>query len=101
MQSKIESIIISTLKNLADEFEYENLANPNTKTAIYGANGGLDSLGLVSFITDLEQTLSDELGIEVILANEKAMSMRNSPFKDVESLTNYILSLTDSTDSKA
>lgn len=101
MQSKIEAIIIKTLKNLADEFEYEGLENPNTKTAIYGANGGLDSLGLVSFITDLEQTLSDELGLEVILANEKAMSMRNSPFKDVESLTNYILSLTDSTDSKA
>lgn len=101
MQSKIEAIIIKTLKNLADEFEYEGLENPNAQSAIYGGGGGLDSLSLVSFITDLEQTLSDELGLEVILASEKTMSMRNSPFKDVATLTSYILTLTDSNDSKA
>lgn len=101
MQTKIENLIIAILKNMADEFEYEVLANPNADTAIYGNNGGLDSLGLVSFITDLEQSLNDELGIEVILADEKTMSMRNSPFKDVATLTKYILSLTDSNTPKA
>ena len=104
MESKIQSLIITTLKNLADEFEYEGLANPSTQTAIYGANAngnGLDSLALVSFITDLEQVLNDDLGIEVILADEKAMSMQNSPFKDVATLTKYILTLIDSADSKA
>lgn len=55
--------------------------------------GGLDSLALVSFITDLEQTLNDELGLELILADERAMSSKNSPFKNVESLTQYILTL--------
>ncbi|MGX3097353.1 hypothetical protein [Helicobacter sp. 23-1046] len=101
MENKIQSTIIAILKNLADEFECEALANPNAETAIYGNNGGLDSLGLVSFITDLEQSLSDELGIEVILADEKTMSMRNSPFKDVATLTQYILTLTDSSTPKA
>ena len=101
MQTKIENLIIAILKNLADEFEYEALANPNAETAIYGNNGGLDSLGLVSFIADLEQSLNDELGIEVILADEKTMSMRNSPFKDVATLTQYILTLTDSSTPKA
>lgn len=101
MQTKIQSLIIQTLKNLADEFEYEALANPSAETAIYGNNGGLDSLGLVSFITDLEQSLNDALGVEVILADEKTMSMRNSPFKDVATLTQYILTLTDSSAPKA
>lgn len=55
--------------------------------------GGLDSLALVSFITDLEQTLNDELGLELILADERAMSSKNSPFKNVDSLTQYILTL--------
>lgn len=104
MQNKIQSIIIAILKDLADEFEIEDLANPSATTAIYGASGansGLDSLALVSFITDLEQRLSDELGLNVILADEKTMSLRNSPFKDVATLTSYILSLSDSSDSKA
>lgn len=104
MQNKIQSIIIAILKDLAEEFEIEALANPNATTAIYGASGtnsGLDSLALVSFITDLEQRLSDELGLNVILADEKTMSLRNSPFKDVATLTSYILSLSDSSDSKA
>lgn len=100
MQNKIQSIIIAILKDLAEEFEIEDLANPNATTAIYGASG-LDSLALVSFITDLEQRLSDELGLNVILADEKTMSLRNSPFKDVATLTSYILSLSDSSDSKA
>lgn len=96
MQNKIQSIIIAILKDLAEEFEIEDLANPSATTAIYGANSGLDSLALVSFITDLEQRLSDELGLNVILADEKTMSLRNSPFKDVATLTSYILSLSDS-----
>ena len=101
MQTKIENLIIAILKNMADEFECEALVNPNLDTPIYGNNGGLDSLGLVSFITDLEQSLSDELGINVVLADEKTMSMRNSPFKDVATLTQYILTLTDSSAPKA
>ena len=94
MQQKIESVIIDTLQNLADEFECEELAHPNATTIIYGNNGVPDSLALVSFITDLEQQLTTKLGITVTLADEKAMSVRNSPFKDVATLTQYILTQT-------
>lgn len=93
MKAKIENIIVTTLKNLADEFEMKELQSPNATTQIYGGGGGLDSLALVSFITDLEQTLNDELGLELILADERAMSSKNSPFKNVGSLTQYILTL--------
>jgi acyl carrier protein len=55
MQDKIEKIIIETLVELNEELENESLENPNSKTKLYGANGGLDSLALVSFITDLEE----------------------------------------------
>lgn len=94
MQTKIENIIIKTLKNLSDEFEMKELENPSATTPIYGGGGGgFDSLALVSFITDLEQRLSDELGLEIVLADERAMSANNSPFKNVTSLTQYILTM--------
>jgi len=44
-------------------------------------------------ITDLEERISDEFDKDITLADEKAMSQRNSPFRSVESLTNYISKL--------
>ena len=93
MQDKIEKIIIETLVELNEELENESLENPSSKTKLYGANGGLDSLALVSFITDLEEKISDEFEKEIVLADEKAMSAKTSPFRNVESLTLYIKSL--------
>ncbi len=90
----IEQIILNALTNLADELESEDLRNPNKDTKIYGIDGNLDSLALVSLIADLESELSEKLNINIVLADEKAMSMRNSPFRDVTTLTQYIYDLT-------
>lgn len=90
---KIQGFIYKALQNLADELENECLKNPNEHTQIYGKEGHLDSLALVSLISDLEAILSEELNIDITLADEKAMSQKNSPFKDVESLSSYIAQL--------
>lgn len=93
MQEKIEKIITDTLKELNEELENDSFVNPNPKTKLYGANGAMDSLALVSFITDLEDKISDEFEKDIILADEKAMSAKTSPFRNIESLTSYIKSL--------
>ncbi|HEG2607115.1 hypothetical protein, partial [Campylobacter sp. W0066.1] len=68
MQEKIQNIIFYSLKNLADELENDDFKNPNLKTKIYGINGNLDSLALVSLVSDLEELLSEEFNKEIILA---------------------------------
>lgn len=93
MEEKIQNIIMQALKNLADELENPELENPNVQTKIYGNEGNLDSLALVSFITDVEEMIDLEFHTTITLADEKAMSSRNSPFKDVETLTQYIQNL--------
>ncbi len=93
MQVKIEQIIIKTLVELNEELEDESLFNPNSKTKLYGTSNGIDSLSLVSFITDLEEKISDEFNKEIVLADEKAMSAKTSPFRNVETLTLYIKTL--------
>ena len=93
MQEKIEKIIIDTLKELNEELENEAFLNPNSKTKLYGGNGAMDSLALVSFIADLEDKISDKFEKDIILADEKAMSAKTSPFRNIESLTSYIKSL--------
>ena len=93
MQQKIEKIIVQALVELNEELENENLNNPTSETKLYGGSGALDSLALVSLITDLEEKISDEFEKDIILADEKAMSQRTSPFRSVETLTNYIQKL--------
>ena len=93
MQNKIEKVIIDSLIELNDELENSELNNPTKDTKLYGGNGALDSLALVSFITDLEERISDEFEKDIVLADEKAMSQRTSPFRNVEALTIYIQKL--------
>ena len=90
MKNKIEEIIIEVLIELNEELEKDALNNPTKDTKLYGGSGALDSLALVSLITDLEERISDEFDNDIILADEKAMSQRTSPFRSVESLTIYI-----------
>ncbi|AAP76690.1 hypothetical protein LS66_006165 [Helicobacter sp. MIT 03-1614] len=90
MKEKIQNVIFEALRNLADEIQHDELKTPTLETKIYGIDGHLDSLALVSFIADLEEMLS-ALNIHIVLADEKTMSARNSPFKDVATLTSYIL----------
>jgi acyl carrier protein len=90
MSEKIEKIIVDSLIELNEELEGNPLGNPTKSTKLFGANGALDSLALVSIITDLEERISDEFDKNIVLADEKAMSQRNSPFNSVESLTKYI-----------
>ena len=61
--------------------------------AIFGAGGVLDSLDLVNYLADLEYRLDQEYGRELVLASERAMSRSRSPFRDVDSLTAYIMEL--------
>jgi acyl carrier protein len=62
-------------------------------TPLIGRESPLDSLGLVTLIVDLEQRLAEEHGLHLILADDRAMSQRNSPFRSVGSLTEYVCRL--------
>jgi acyl carrier protein len=67
------------------------------ETILFGESGTLDSLGLVSLIVSLEDEIQLSLGIPILLADERAMSQRKSPFRSVGSLTEYIAGLVNGT----
>lgn len=90
MKEKIERIIIESLVELNEELGSEDLKSPNEETRLFGGNGGLDSISLVSLITDIEDSISEEFGVDIVLADERAMSQRTSPFRRISSLSKYI-----------
>ena len=50
-----------------------------------------DATDLVVLRERLKASLADELGIEITLADEKAMSQASSPFRTVDTLVDYIV----------
>lgn len=50
----------------------------------------LDSLGLASLVIDIEERLESRYGIAITVADDRAMSQRNSPFRTVDSLVEYL-----------
>jgi|CXWL01.1.fsa_nt_gi acyl carrier protein len=59
-------------------------------TAVFGKRSPIDSIQLVSLIVDIEDSIHDVFGVEVALADQRAMSRTDSPFRDVQSLCDYI-----------
>ena len=64
------------------------------QTRLIGRDAVLDSMGLVSLIVDIEQRLENEFGVALVLADERAMSQKHSPFRSVQTLSDYIYQLT-------
>jgi acyl carrier protein len=58
-------------------------------TPLLGSDSVLDSIGLVNVIIDIESKFADE-GIEISLTSAEAMSRRNSPFRKVVALVDFI-----------
>ena len=60
------------------------------ETRLLGSQSILDSLHLVSLIVTIERELEDAFGVALTLADERALSMKESPFRSIQSLADYI-----------
>lgn len=62
-------------------------------TQLFGSKSKLDSMGLVSLIVTVERLIDEKYGKTVTLASEKAFSRSSSPFRTVQTLSEYISEL--------
>lgn len=90
---KVIQLVFSAIDEVNQSLPKEQQLAKSSATILFGKGSHLDSLGLVNLIVATEQIIEEEFGVPVTLADEKAMSQKNSPFQTVESLVNYILSL--------
>lgn len=93
MLEKIFNIVLTTIEEFNSIYKKNIPIELGKDTPLYGKEGVLDSLGLVSLIVMIEQAIEDELEVSLILADEKAMSQKTSPFLEVGLLVNYIYRL--------
>jgi acyl carrier protein len=60
------------------------------ETRLLGSQSVLDSMRLVSLIVTIEREVEDTFGVALTLADERALSMKASPFRSIQSLADYI-----------
>jgi acyl carrier protein len=94
MNKIFRSDIFDLVKNCIIEhqetYEYKLSLDEGEDTRLFGGNSPIDSLGLVSLVVSIEEAIEEKWGVTIILADEKAMSRRSSPFMKVGYLIDYI-----------
>ncbi len=59
-------------------------------TLLFGSGGSLDSMALVSIVIEMEEELENAYGVQLVLADQKAVSRSLSPFLSVRRFAAYI-----------
>jgi acyl carrier protein len=96
---KIVQLVLASAVEFNQDLEHKIEVDKGGDAGLFGEGGALDSLGLVGFIILVEQDIADRMGIEVSLADERAMSQRRSPYKTVQRLAEHILERMDEVES--
>lgn len=86
---KLQNIIIEEVQLLLEELGEEQVSDLESKV-LYGADGILSSLSLVRLIVSIENRIFENEGLHINLTDEKALSMRNSPFRSISALRSLV-----------
>ena len=92
---KIIQLIFKAVDELNPNLPKDQRLTKSRDTVLFGKSGKLDSLGLVNLIVAVEQKIEEEFEVSVNLANEKAISQKNSPFKTIATLASYTCKLVE------
>lgn len=86
----IEKLIFNSIDEFNNQQGKGDSLEKSKDTSLFGNTGQLDSLGLVSLIIIIEQNIEDEFDINITIADEKAMSQNNSPFRTIGTLVDFL-----------
>ena len=94
--SKKEKIVKLSLEEVGilNEFLLESQQlELSPQTVLFGEEGSLDSLALVNLIVAVEERIEEDFDTTISLADERAFSQTESPFRTISTLADYINSL--------
>ena len=86
-------MMVELLQEVVDDQHEDEPLQATPALPLVGGEAVITSLGLVSFIADVELSLDEEYDLEVVLVSEKALSRQRSPFRTVDTLADYIVEL--------
>lgn len=85
-----QTVVAITLQCLQNFIPAQKTALKES-SSLFAEDGFLDSVNLVAFLMELEQQLQEHSRISIRLISDKALSQKQSPFRNVGSLVDFIL----------
>ena len=92
-RDRIIQAIYNAIDEVNEELPRELQLAKSPSTVLFGESSPLDSLGLVNLIVTSEQELAAEFNTSLTLADERALSLENSPFRTIGTLAEYVSQL--------
>lgn len=90
----IQQLITDSLHQLRSDLALPQLEETSAATVLMGEGSDLDSMAVVHLIVDLEARLEEAYGKNWILADERALSRKRSPFRTIGDLSEFIIETT-------
>jgi acyl carrier protein len=94
-RDELISLICQTVAEFLGQARGTTSGPLDETTRLFGKEGLLDSLGLVTLLIDIEQAVNERTGLMIALADDRAMSQSRSPFRTIGTLADYIETLTN------
>jgi D-alanine--poly(phosphoribitol) ligase subunit 2 len=87
---KIIQSIMEALDELNEQLPEESRLEKSVDTPLFDTGGKLDSLGLVSLVTTIEQKIEENLGISTTLLEDIVDLESDNPFRTITTLADYV-----------
>lgn len=94
-QEQIKEVILDTLKE--EGVLTTVVPGDLAELKLLGQHALLKSVGLVSVLVGIEQRLAEQHDLNISLMDERAMSQTRSPFRNVQALLDYVVTLSEET----
>ena len=97
-RNQIRSLLLNAIQDYATPAGLRLELTDDTR--LLGPGAPLDSLGLVTVLAGFEAEISDVFRTDILLADERAMSLERSPFRTISSLIDYTCMLLEEAEAK-
>ncbi len=88
---QVIDLIVECILMVKDETGLAVPPRLQADTALFGTEGFLDSMALVTLVVALEQGLEEKFGVSVKLADAHALVQEHSPYSTISALADYAL----------
>lgn len=89
-KEEVLKVVLMAISEEAEDIGYDELRAPSAETTLFGGEAGVDSLSLVRLVGAVERAAQVRFGKNIVLADERAMSMRHSPFRTAGALADLL-----------
>ncbi|SVB12976.1 uncharacterized protein METZ01_LOCUS165830 [marine metagenome] len=94
-RNKILEGIYAAIDEVNEQLPEDRNLEKSLETVLLGSSGKLESVNLVNLLVAIEENIEETFGIPISITDERAVSEKNSPFRTVETLCNFMLNLLD------